>query len=168
MKNDHAVRCRCRELRMMSRGQLLGEEVEVGAVARHHRALAGVVDEHRHRTGEVGIGLHEVGIDLLALRGLPRANCPNRSRPILPMNRVAIPARRAHTATLAALPPGVSITSPNVSPPRSSSLLVRMSTSQAKSPMTHIGAVDGAVGCSGTAARYRMARSSASPRGDRR
>ena len=53
------------------------------------------------------------------------------------MKRVGMPARLAHTATFAALPPGVSITSPNVSPPRSSSLLVRMSTSQAKSPMTH-------------------------------
>jgi hypothetical protein len=108
-----------------------------------------------------------VRIDLLALEVF-LGQLPEPVAADLADERVAIPARRAHTATLAALPPGVSITSPNVSPPRSSSLLVRMSTSQAKSPMTHIGAVDGAVGCSGTAARYRMARSSASPRGDRR
>ena len=59
-----------------------------------------------------------------------------RSRPILPMKCVGSPQRAAHTATLAALPPGISITSPNVSPPRSNSVLVRISTSHAKSPTT--------------------------------
>ncbi len=53
------------------------------------------------------------------------------------MKCVGSPQRAAHTATLAALPPGISITSPNVSPPRSSSVLVRISTSHAKSPTTH-------------------------------
>ena len=44
------------------------------------------------------------------------------------------------------LPPGISITSPNVSPPRNSSLFVRISTSQAKSPMTQrSGALTGTV-----------------------
>ena len=84
----------------------------------------------------MGVGLDEVGVDALQLARFSSASWPIRSRPILPMNDVGHPTRAAHTATLAALPPGISITSPNVSPPRSSSLFVRISTSHAKSPMT--------------------------------
>ncbi len=50
--------------------QLGFEQVEVGSVPRHHRALAGVVDEHGHRAGEMGVGLDEVGDDLLTFEVL--------------------------------------------------------------------------------------------------
>ena len=45
--------------------QLAGEQPEVGTVARHHRALTGVIDEHRDRAGEVGIRLDEVARHVL-------------------------------------------------------------------------------------------------------
>ncbi len=67
-KNDHAVRCRCRARAITVARQLDGKQVEVGAVARHHRALAGVVDEHGDGSGEVRVGLDEVGDDVLATR----------------------------------------------------------------------------------------------------
>ena len=56
---------------------------------------------------------------------------------------------------MAALPPGGNITSPNVSPPRNSSLFVRIRTSQAKSPSTHSSVVAFATQSPYPAARSR-------------
>jgi probable F420-dependent oxidoreductase len=46
-------------------GQLRRQQVEVGATAGHHRAFAGVIDEHCDRAGGVRLGLDEVGVDAL-------------------------------------------------------------------------------------------------------
>ncbi len=71
MKNDQAVRCRCDALRSAAR-ELAREEVEVGAVTRHHRPLAGVIDEHSDGAGEVGVGFDEVVGDALVVEVLDR------------------------------------------------------------------------------------------------
>lgn len=51
-------------------GELRGQQVEVGAVTGHHRALTRVVDEHGNRPGEVGVVLHQVGHDPLPVEVL--------------------------------------------------------------------------------------------------
>ncbi len=45
--------------------QFRWKEVVISTLARDHRALTGMVDPHRHRTGKVGIGMNEVRSEFL-------------------------------------------------------------------------------------------------------
>ena len=49
-------------------GQVLGQQVEVGALVGDHAALPGAVDQHQDHAGVVRVGAADVGRDPLALQ----------------------------------------------------------------------------------------------------